>query len=72
MKGYKIFEGNLLIDMRVISVVILLLVAAALGAPFVKRQDQLNGGVYYCTETNFTGVCVQTPPIELVQSHFTL
>ncbi|KAL5634248.1 hypothetical protein ACGC1H_006164 [Rhizoctonia solani] len=43
---------------------VLSLVATALGAPFGKRQDQLNGGVYYCTEPNFTGVCVQTPPIE--------
>ncbi|CAE6435050.1 unnamed protein product [Rhizoctonia solani] len=46
-----------------IPLAVLSLAAAALGAPFEKRQTILNGGVYYCTEPGFLGVCARTPPI---------
>ncbi|CAE6450378.1 unnamed protein product [Rhizoctonia solani] len=50
--------------MRSASIAILSLAAAALGVPFEKRQTVLNGGLYYCTERNFTGICARTPPID--------
>ncbi|CAE7126620.1 unnamed protein product, partial [Rhizoctonia solani] len=67
MNGYISFKEGLLIIMRFTPITIISLVAAALGSPLINRQERLRGGVFYCTEPNFTGVCVQTPPIEWVQ-----
>ena len=55
--------------MRSASIVALTFAAVVFGAPvdsgisLVERQSALNGGVFFCTAPNFTGVCARTPPI---------
>ncbi|CAE6376229.1 unnamed protein product [Rhizoctonia solani] len=50
--------------MRFATIATLSFITAALGAPSAKRQEQLNGNVFFCTEKDFTGVCARTPPTD--------
>ncbi|CAE6410480.1 unnamed protein product [Rhizoctonia solani] len=50
--------------MRFANIVALTFATAAFGAPSAKRQEQLNGNVFFCTEKDFTGVCARTPPTD--------
>ncbi|CAE6483821.1 unnamed protein product [Rhizoctonia solani] len=50
--------------MRFTTIVTLSFITAAFGAPFAKRQEQLNGNVLFCTERDFAGVCARTPPTD--------
>ncbi|KAJ1304996.1 hypothetical protein OPQ81_000039 [Rhizoctonia solani] len=51
--------------MRFAFFVITSIAATVLAAPSATRREQVNGNVYFCTETNFKGQCVGTyPPVD--------